>query len=403
MALSTLPLSYCTNVHPGRSLAEVELGLDQYTAPLRENYGAPLAAGLWLAAPVVAELLSDPRRLPDFCAGLHRRGLSCHTLNAFPYGDFHSRRVKDNVYVPDWADERRLHYTIDCARILAALLPEGAEGSISTMPLAFKEFSHPENYLDRCATRLLEAAVAFDRLYGETGRLVRLAVEPEPYCLPETTAEAVSFFLRLWERARCAGQLETARRHLGLCYDVCHQAVEFEDIPQSIRTLAQAGLRINKVHITCALELESPGTNEEGRRALAGYVEERYLHQTLARLRSGKIVRQVDLTEGLALEPPVEFRDADAWRIHFHVPVNAERLGPLRTTRNELKQALAAIAKLDYAPHLEVETYTWEVLPGNNAGLSPTRLVEGLTGELSATRQSLANLSGDLATRLANS
>src|SRR5882724_204540 len=107
MALSNLPLSYCTNVHPGRSLAEVEQGLDQYTAPLRTNYAAPLAAGLWLAAPVISELLADPARLPAFQAGLARRGLTCHTLNAFPYGDFHSRRVKENVYLPDWSDRRR--------------------------------------------------------------------------------------------------------------------------------------------------------------------------------------------------------------------------------------------------------------------------------------------------------
>ena len=391
MALSTLPLSYCTNVHPGRSLAEVDDGLDQYTAALRENYGAPLAAGLWMAAPVVAEL-SDSRTLPAFRDGLSRRRLSCHTLNAFPYGDFHSRRVKDNVYLPDWSDRRRLVYTIDCARILAALLPEGVEGSISTVPLAFKGFSHAADHLDRCADQLLEASLALDRVHGETGRLIRLAIEPEPYCLIETTAEAVSFFERLWARASQAGQLETAQRHLGLCYDVCHQAVEFEDIAQSIRTLTTAGLRINKVHITCALELEAPGKNDEGRRALAAYVEERYLHQTLARSRAGGILRQIDLTEDLALEPPSEFRDAEMWRIHFHVPVNAERLGPLRTTRNELKQALAAVSELNYAPHLEVETYTWEVLPGSESSRSAINLVDGLTEELIATRNLLANL-----------
>src|SRR5438045_2067726 len=142
MALSDLPLSYCTNVHPGRSLAEVEQGLDQYTTPLRANYGAPLAAGLWLSAPVAAELLAEARTLPAFRERLARRRLTCHTLNAFPYGDFHSRRVKENVYLPDWADSRRLKYTVDCAHILAGLLPHAVEGSISTMPLAFEGFDH---------------------------------------------------------------------------------------------------------------------------------------------------------------------------------------------------------------------------------------------------------------------
>lgn len=390
MAISKLPLSYCTNVHPGRSLSEVEQGLDRYTAPLREQVGFPLAAGLWLAAPVVRELLAEAGRLRAFREGLFRRGLSCHTLNAFPYGDFHSPRVKENVYLPDWSDRRRLDYTIDCARVLAPLLPDGVEGSISTVPLAFKGFSHPDDHLASCISLLLETASALDHLHGETGRLIRLAIEPEPCCLVETTDEALAFFERVWASAGQSRQLDAARRHLGLCYDVCHQAVEFEDIPASIRKLAVAGVRINKVHITCAIELESPGDNQAGRRALAEYVEERYLHQTLARTRTGQILRTIDLTKELALDPPGEFRDAEAWRVHFHVPVNAERLGPLRTTRNELRQALATIATLDYAPHLEVETYTWEVLPEGKSGSSTGNLVAGLTGELVATRDLLA-------------
>ncbi len=395
MSLSQLPLSYCTNVHPGRTLAEVEHGLDQYTAPLRNNYGAPLAAGLWLAAPVVAELLAEPTRLPAFHDRLAARGLTTHTLNAFPFGDFHSRRVKENVYLPDWSDRRRLAYTVDCARILATLLPAGVEGSISTVPLAFKGFSHAADHLDECAVLLLETATALRRLYDQTGRLIRLAIEPEPYCLIETTDEAIDFFRRLWDRA--AGDsalLEATQRHLGLCYDVCHQAVEFEDIPQSIAKLTAAGVRINKVHITCALELASPGENAAGRQALARYVEERYLHQTLACTKSGQILREIDLSEDLALRPPVEYRDAAAWRIHFHVPVDAERLGPLRTTRHELKQALETVAELDYAPHLEVETYTWEVLPDDGAAARMTSLVDGLTAEMVGTRELLASIEG---------
>jgi hypothetical protein len=393
MARSTLPLSYCTNVHPGRSLAEVEQGLDRYTLPVKSQFGAPLAAGLWLAAPVARELLSNRGRLGSFQSALHRRGLTCHTLNAFPYGDFHSRRVKENEYLTYWADYRRLEYTIDCARILAELLPEGTDGSISTLPLGFKEFPQPAGFLRHCIDNLIQLAIAFDRLHEETGRLIRLAIEPEPYCLLETTGEVIRFFDQLWHEAAAQNRLEIARRHLGLCYDVCHQAVEFEEIEPSIRSLAAAGIRLNKIQISCALELESPADNIEGRQALARYVEERYLHQTMARNRSGNVLRQVDLTRALALDPPADFRDCPAWRIHFHVPVDAERLGPLSTTRRELRQALAAVALLDEAPHLEVETYTWEVLPDRSAEASANPLIEGLARELLATSELLRDLS----------
>jgi hypothetical protein len=169
---------------------------------------------------------------------------------------------------------------------------------------------------------------------------------------------------------------------------VCHQSVEFEDVAASIQQLAAAEIRINKVHITCAIQIDNPAENSEAREALAQYVEPRYLHQTMARLPDGQVVRAVDLTEQLALNPDGKFQQAKTWRVHFHVPVNAEQMGPLKTTRPDLRIALATVAELDYAPHLEVETYTWEVLPDG----SRADLVEGLTRELSATRTLLKEI-----------
>jgi sugar phosphate isomerase/epimerase len=382
MTISSLPLSYCTNVHPGRTVTDVEQGLDQFTLPIKTNYGSELAAGLWLAAPVVRELERTPDGVQRFADGLKRRGLTCYTLNAFPYGDFHSARVKENVYLPDWMQRERLEYTLACARCLAAFLPESTEGSISTVPLGFKPFEHPGDFADRCADQLVELARGLDRLRQETGRTIRLAIEPEPLCVIETTRETIEFFSRLRDRADSAGARELVDTHLGVCYDVCHQSVEFEDVAQSIRSLSVSGIRINKVHITCAIEIREPGRRTDALAALARYVEPRYLHQTFARTATGDIVRYVDLDQSLTSQPSAEFRDAPIWRVHFHVPVNADQLGPLGTTREDLKRALAVIPELDYAPHLEVETYTWEVLPGGGT----VNLVEGFSRELIATK-----------------
>jgi sugar phosphate isomerase/epimerase len=388
MSLSQLPLSYCTNVHAGRTVAEVEAGLDRYAVPIQARFGQPLAAGLWLAKSVVSEMLSTPDGVTQFAVGLARRGLTCHTLNAFPYGDFHSERVKENVYLPDWTTDDRLQYTLQCAKVLAELLPDAGEGSISTLPLGFKMHPHPPDFLDQSAKKLIEAARSLEKIYQQTGKRIRLAVEPEPLCVLETTPEAIEFFHLLNTHAQDAGVEEAVRDHIGLCYDICHQAVEFEDVAESIRELDGADIRINKVHISCALQLDKPATNVEGREALRRYAEPRYLHQTTARVGRGKVLRETDLTEDFISNPPPAFADAPAWRIHFHVPVNAHHMGPLSTTRADLIMALTEVAGLSYAPDLEVETYTWEVLPGAQSA----DLVEGLAKELTSTAKLIGEL-----------
>jgi len=388
MSLSNLPLSYCTNVHPGRTLAEIEQGLDRYTVNMAARFGAPLAAGLWLAEPVVKELLVVDPDCRRFAAGLARRGLTCHTLNAFPFGDFHSPRVKERVYKPSWAERQRLEFTVSAARVLAQLLNPEVEGSISTVPLGFPGIDSYPEFLDGCVENLIATALILHRIEKESGRTIRLAVEPEPCCWLDETQSAIDFFQnRLWPKASEQDCLEAVRRHVGLCLDVCHQAVAFEDIGQSVAALDRSGIRINKVHITCAIELENPATNEEGRRALAHYVEPRYLHQTKASLADGRVLAVLDLDQALA-DPRPEFSHAASWRVHFHVPVDAEYLGPLKTTRADLRSALSAVKALSYAPHLEVETYTWEVLPDRPA----VDLVDGLTREMTATRTLLSEI-----------
>jgi hypothetical protein len=390
MSLNPLPLSYCTNVHPGLTVEQVLRGLREFTVPAGEQFGSPLAAGLWLAEPVIRELLSQSDGPARFAAVVAELGLCTYTLNAFPFGDFHSERVKENVYLPDWTQPHRLEYTWDCARVLCELLratqPQRAEGSLSTVPLGFKSLAAASAFEPQCRAQIVELARRLSRLETETGTTIRLAIEPEPCCVLETTAETVDFFRRLREQAAAEGMLEAVERHIGVCYDVCHQSVEFEDVVGSIAALDREGIRINKVHITCALQLSNPMSNGEAREALAQFVEPRYLHQTFARVPSGDVRRKLDLTTELALTPSLEFAEADCWRVHFHVPVDAERIGPLETTRADLKAALAAVARLPYAPHLEVETYTWNVLPG---GDKPD-LVTGLARELSATRELLA-------------
>lgn len=387
MALSDLPLSYCTNVHPGETFEQAFSGLSRFTGPLAQQLSSPIAAGLWMTRNAVSQIRRDTRLLDELHHWLEETGLVCYTMNAFPFGNFHAERVKENVYLPDWQSADRREYTCEVAELLARLLPEGVEGSISTSPCAFKPLA-PGGYAPYFA-ELINTAEFLAHLRQSTGKMIRLAIEPEPCCVLETTEEVLAFFGELRRHVVGTASELAVLEHLGLCYDVCHQAVEFEDVTASIERIHQAAIRINKLHITCALELPDP-KDDAARQHLANFVEKRYLHQTFGLTGVGEQPLCVtDLTRELALSPPEEWLSCSTWRVHFHVPVNEESLGPLRTTRPVLEQALQAVARLPYAPHLEVETYTWNVMPEAPQSFD---LVTGLKAEMESTKQLLTRI-----------
>ena len=399
MTLSMLPLSYCTNVHPGRTVAEINSGLSQYTAAARAKLEFPIAAGLWLAASVAEEVTNNPASLEALAQTLWQHDLCCYTLNTFPYGDFHSERVKERVYLPDWASQSRVTYTEQCAQILAQLLPVGGEGSLSTVPLGGRMNPQSANFRAVCFSNLIRIARTLKAIHETTGRCIRLALEPEPLCeLSGTTEWSLPVFRGLFEHADALGCEQLVREYIGLCFDVCHQAVEFEDVAESIRLFDRAGIRICKVHITNAVELQRPAENVAGLEALRSFAEPRYLHQTFARFADGRIQSRLDLkTEDLDRQPADDFLNAEAWRVHFHVPVYAESLGPLNTTRRDLEAALRQIAQLSYSPHLEVETYTWPVMPGEpEQAASQTDSSNILADRITRELQSAAELLGEV-------
>lgn len=237
----------------------------------------------------------------------------------------------------------------------------------------------------KCFKNLIRCARSLKDLHSETGRLIRLAVEPEPLChISSIAGDVIPQFRALYEMAEALGNETEAREHIGICLDVCHQSVEFETLPVSIDQLNDEGIRINKVHITNAVELQRPAANKAGVESLKSFVEERYLHQVYAKMADGSIEKRVDLTHELLDDTSDTLFTADVWRVHFHVPIFAESIGPLTTTRSDLQAALTRIARLPYAPHLEVETYTWPVMPeaGGNAAAD---LASQIAGEIQST------------------
>jgi len=339
-------ITYCSNIHPGDSWDETFAGLKSYV-PLVKAAVSPdcsFPIGLRLSSRAAAELTGANNL--TFKRWLTEQDCFIATINGFPFGSFHQQRVKDKVYLPDWRSSERTEYTLLLARLLADWLPDGVSGSISTVPLGFKRFidtnDYPEiqNQLKRLLTGLMKIA-------DETGRMIMLALEPEPGCLLETTGEVCRFFNSL--------DLPTGlMSHLGICYDCCHQAVESEEPEESLNRLLAAGIPLAKIQVSSAIQFRG-----ENPALLGNHNEPCYLHQVIVRRQTGELLRYEDLPIALTSH---EVQQGDEWRCHFHVPIFLGATQHTGTTRDFLTRILPQIPKTVL---LEVETYTWDVLPAD--------------------------------------
>jgi hypothetical protein len=364
-------LTYCTNIHAGESWPEVLAGLETHLPAIKAAVvpDAPLGVGLRLSA-AAAEALAAQPTFEAFRGFLEAGGYYVFTINGFPYGAFHGQPVKEGAYRPDWGDPARLAYTSRLADLLARLLPEGLTGSVSTVPGTFKPWAEGAGAVDAIVHNLVEHAAHLVALEARGGKRIVLALEPEPRCLLETIAETVEFFETRLFGAAAVHQLATLsglgtaaaeaalRRHLGVCYDVCHAAVEFEDPRASLAALPAAGIEIAKVQLSSALRIR--GLDAAAAQRLRPFDEPVYLHQVVARDGDGRLERFLDLPDALAR---IEENLGREWRIHFHVPIFLERLEAFSTTQDFLREVLALHRAEPVTEHLEVETYTWDVLP----------------------------------------
>jgi len=366
-------LTYCTNIHAGESWGEIFTALRKHLPGIKKRVSAdaPMGVGLRLSA-AAADEFGTSRALQELQAFLRDTDLYVFTVNAFPYGAFHATRVKEQVYEPDWRTENRLQFTNRVADILAELLPGDMEGSISTVPGAFKDAIKGEAHVDAMVETLIRHAAHLHALSRDKGKSVVLALEPEPCCFIETIDEAISFFNgRLFARpslddfARLADvPLEQAeavmRRHLGVCLDVCHVAVEFENPTECVSRLETAGIRVAKIQLSSALRV--PTVDARAIELLHSFDDGIYLHQTVAD-GDGALTRYTDLPDAIAAHHSGEA--SGEWRVHCHVPLFRADYGVLQSTQRQLVELLDACRVRAMAPHLEVETYTWDVLPAD--------------------------------------
>jgi hypothetical protein len=372
-------LGYCTNVHGGQSMRAIKQNLNRYAVTVKRlvSPSAPMGVGLWFSAKALCEFGEGGNvhgRAQRFAEWLHKRGLIPYTLNGFPYANFHQRVVKRAVYLPDWSDPARLHYTQGLALILACLLPQGGEGSISSLPIGWDEIvsNHWRAHLIRMVHFLAD-------IHEKTGTLIHLDLEPEPGCHMGKTDDFFRLMLTVERTGKVAPDL--VRRHVRMCYDICHAAVMFESADSVLRKCRETGFGIGKVQVSSALRAPFADKDARERRALRdqlrSFAEPRYLHQTtIGRGRRNRLKAFFeDLPAALAIEPSTR----DEWRVHFHVPIFLRSIGKLSTTQDAIREFLAALRPSDGVKHFEVETYAWNVLPARS---KPRNLANVIAKEL---------------------
>lgn len=373
-------LTYCTNIHAGESW-------DDHFSALKENVPAikkqlspdkPFGIGLRLSHLASAELGKE-ERLSEFKQWLAKSECYVFVINGFPYGGFHHTRVKDQVHAPDWTTQDRVLYTIQLFNLLADLLPEGMEGGVSTSPLSYKHWheevrEEKQQAFDTATENVLKVVQDLITLRKATGKLMHLDIEPEPDGLIGNGPEFISWYrdqlipnaktylkkyLGLDEQAAVAA----VRDHVQLCYDICHFAVGYEDHEAVLNALSSHGIQVGRIQVSAALKADmapNPVDRDKVVDAFRQFNESTYLHQVVARQEDGSLMRYPDLPEALQHAKEAGTRE---WRSHFHVPLFVKDYGVLQSTQSDIQKVLSIQKKKPFSRYMEVETYTWEVLP----------------------------------------
>ncbi len=374
MEKDKLHLTYCMNIHEGESWDECFSNICKYILLVKEklNWNEDFGIGLRLSF-VAANELRLPDNLHKFKKWLIEHDCYVFTINGFSYGEFHSGVVKSNVYLPDWSDTRRLKYTNFLADILSYLVDVGhLYGSISTVPIGFKSHIKSQKKVDYAVKNILQYVVHVSKLKNLSGSNIVLALEPEPCCYLETVDETIEFFNK---KLLCSNSLKylsnltglnisdsekLIRTHVGVCLDTCHFAIEFEDPIKSVKKLIAHGIKIAKVQLSSGLRIVDFAS--DSLKKIIEFSEGVYLHQVVEK-RNNSIVRFTDIPYALSNLSVNGVEKNLEWRVHFHMPIFMNEFDTFKSTQDFLCDLLDYQNIHRFTQHLEIETYTWSVIP----------------------------------------
>jgi hypothetical protein len=382
-------LTYSTLVHQTDDWDQLWASVNRYLPAVKARVAPHDKFGVCLrtSAPSAAALSADPAKRATLKQFFADQDLYLYTANAFVYGVFKKQVIKEDVYEPDWQTPERREYTKQVATLLADLAPEGINPSIQSAPLGFKPKVTGDDVVAAYTSNVIEVVAHLVQLETQTGKTVTLGLEPEPRCYLETTDETITYFTnhlfspQTAERLAKATGLHAAdaaaamKRHMGVVFDIGHQSVGYEDIPASLHKLVAAGVPIVKLQEAASMYI--PDVTQKTVDALQTFAKTIYLSQTCQK-KDGQTTWFLNLED--AFEAFQKDPGPREWRTHFHVPVFLTDLGGgFGTTRFALEQALAVHKQTPLSTHLEIETYTWDVLPDH---LKTGDIVEYVTREL---------------------
>jgi hypothetical protein len=394
-------LTYCTNIHAGENWPDHFRALRENFPFIKKNISPLKRMGIGLRLSNEASLqLADEEILAAFKLWLKENDAYVFTMNGFPFGGFHRTRVKDKVHAPDWTTNERVAYTLRLFGILKQLLPEGLDGGISTSPLSYRLWYHTEEEAKKAkqlaTNNIVQVVENLIIIHAATGKLLHLDIEPEPDGMLQTGQEFIDWYEndfipagveKVKERFSVSGSKaeELLKQHLCLCYDVCHFAVGYEAHSAIIAQLLQKGIRTGKIQISAALKgrlSNDPSYRKNIKEAFSKFDEPVYLHQVIAQKEDGELMRYPDLHQALE---DYDNTAVTEWRSHFHVPIAVKDFGLLQSTQTDIEEVLSIQKQEKFTTHLEVETYTWEVLPG----ALKLPLLDSITQELNWVKKGL--------------
>ena len=379
-----LHLTYCLSAHAGEAWSEHFQSIQTDVLEVKRRIAPDGEFGLGLRLGyTAAQSLSTLSNLNPLIDLLGAQGLYVFTINAFPFGNFHGTPVKTAVYEPDWRTDLRVDYACIAAELLTRLLPDGRRGSVSTLPVAWKDRMKNDADWAAAADRILETAAFLSTLEQDTGKWIQLAFEPEPGCFMETVTDTVLTYNLLMRLAVKKGFHEDLwRRYVGVCLDTSHAAVMFEDPLDALEQYAAEGIPVAKIQLSAALEaMCTPAVLER----LAVFNEPVHLHQTTLRREDGSTLAWPDL--GVALAALKDHPEEGQLRVHFHVPLYwapSSADGSLWSTAGLLTDRFFERLKTGITEHLEIETYSLQALPG---AVRPTTVVDSVVRELEWVRE----------------